>query len=159
MILTGSTSQPSRASLWQRPMGAEVPRINTMLQFKPAAAVILLAAVASLAACGNGKADSAAKPKASRTMPAYCLDVLDAIPASPPANASAAGALTRAFSTDPGGVMTNLPHDSLLYSLSGAVGVDGLHLTFDMTGLSANTSNDLATYNADVAQIRSYCNG
>jgi hypothetical protein len=44
---------------------------------------------------------------------------------------------------------------SLVYT----VGSDAFKLSFDMGGLTSNTTADLASYDSDVSQLRRYCRG
>jgi hypothetical protein len=122
---------------------------------------LVLAAVVSIAACGCGGGHQAAsKPRPSPTYAdPQCPIVLAGIPANPPATQDQAGSLSALFSSDPGGLGRQLQKGSLLQSLVYSVGSDAFNLSFDMGGLTSNTSADLATYNSDVRQLRQYCHG
>lgn len=113
-----------------------------------------------MSACAGGSGHPAAKATPS---PKYadtdCPVILAVIPARPPGSQRQAATLSNAPGVDPGRIGKELRRSSLLRSLAFTVGADVLRLSFDMGGLGDNTSGGLATYNADVAQIRQYCGG
>lgn len=76
--------------------------------------------------------------------------MLAAIPSMPPRTEGQAGADIQALQ----GIGTK---GTLLWGLIGNVQADMLKLSFDAGGLRANGAADLAKYQADVRQLRSYC--
>jgi hypothetical protein len=124
---------------------------------KVAGILLVLGLTSCSAASGQPAATKAAAP-APTFADAQCPLVLSQIPAHPPATTAQATAIVKGLSVDQG-IGAELKSETLLKSLSTTVSVDALKLSFDMTGLSANASADLATYNSDVAQLRQYCAG
>ncbi len=112
-----------------------------------------------LAGCGSPTPKAPPKAAASPTYSApQCRDVLAQIPAKPPATVGQATVLVKALSVDQG-IGGTIPSGTLLRSLTNTVAADALKLSFDVGPLGGNTTSDLATYNSDVAQLRSYCRG
>ncbi|HUZ53145.1 MAG TPA: hypothetical protein VMU94_11530 [Streptosporangiaceae bacterium] len=67
--------------------------------------------------------------------------------------------MTKNLTSQVSGGDRRLKSGTLLRSLAFTVGADAFSLSFDLTGLSGNTSLDLAKYNSDVTQLRQYCKG
>ena len=72
------------------------------------------------------------------------------LPAAPPGTATQATA-------DIAGLQDTATKGTLLASLANTVSADLLNLSFDLDGSSGSASSDLAKYQADVTQIRTYC--
>jgi len=123
-----------------------------MAQVKPPDRAVSLVLIALLAAgCGA----AAASPRHARVRPqtyadTACPDVLANLPAAPPRTAAQATA-------DIAGLQDTATTGTLLASLANTVSADLLNLSFDLDGSSGNASSDLAKYQTDVAQVRSYC--
>jgi len=112
--------------------------------------LLALLAAFELTACGHASAaPHAAHSSASYANPA-CPAVLKAIPSAPPRTASEAGADIRALQ----GIGTGA---TLLWALLGNIRVEMLNLSFDDGGLRSSGAADLAQYQADVWQLRSWC--
>jgi hypothetical protein len=112
---------------------------------------------AALAGCGTSHVGPAPKRSPVFADP-QCPAVLAVIPARPPGTASAAATLSKELGTDLP-ARESVAEGSLLRSLAFNVGDDAFKLSFDMTGLTDNSSGDLVSYSSDVAELRQYCRG
>lgn len=111
---------------------------------KPAA----MAALALVAGCGTTTAHTTAAAKPAATTPAGCTHALQVLPSSPPATTQqAANEIVKI------GVRQGTTLDAMLTQ----VGQDLGQLGEDAAGSGGDTTADVATFNHDVAAVRSYC--
>lgn len=102
---------------------------------------------------------TAAIPASAATRTARPNESTPPISAHRRAPTSPAVPLTKNLTSQVSGGDRRLKSGTLLRSLAFTVGADAFSLSFDLTGLSGNTSLDLAKYNSDVTQLRQYCKG